>query len=585
MGAGEVEKAHEVFHLSESVFRKLLQMQVTSESFNLDQAPELLNVMQTMIFTGMMPFCSVDNKLVADSIIRWKCIFSEFRALLMQLGVGGCYLKSFQAIQEIEMQSAEGKSVHLSQLAEQHRKEISTAIAVKGQVCLMNLLTQSYQEVHGILEPDQIVLDYCPLLRKYSQVEDSATQEASLTAAEGVLLAIHATCDPIVKRVDLKEAWLCARKWLEAAPKADAPCDNIDVSKQDKVKQMFHKLCNLLIPPDIQALLCSGRVKRLILSPDPHLMVYPLERLPLHNGQMLGEVCSIVYLSSARELLRNTSLLKIRNAIPSTGHPSKVTNTVQQLTKECVIVADPNYDLECSSEGRTGLIESLVASLGMWFLQSSQRIPSLPQTREEAYKIQAALSTVLQVRCILGNEATLSTVLQVESPFLLHLSTHGFSNVEVLGTAGTFLDDTKCGLALAGINTYLQGNPKNIVVQAGTGQLTALAAMGMNLEGTRLVYLSACVAAQGSVPTGEAINSLAQAFRAAGAQTVIATRWIVFDDAARMFAIHFYLEACKKGVRPSLALVYAKKKMEEFGVHWIYWSGFVCIGEDTPLFP
>ena len=589
--AGEVEKAQEVFLLGESVFRRLLKAQVANKSFNLDQAPELLSIMQTMIFTGMKPFCNTDNDLVADSIIRWKCIFSEFRALLMQLGVGSHYLETFRTIQDMDVHSKEGKN--FTQLAEHHRETVSMEIKVKGQVCLMKLLTQTHHELQDILKPGQMILDYCPLPRKYSysQVESAASKEMLLTTAEGVLVALQLGSDPIIKVINLKEAWAGARKWVEAAPKADAPRDDIDITQQSKVKELFHELCNLLIPSDIQSLLCSGQIKQLFLSPDPHLMVYPLERLPLRNGQLLGEVCSLVYLSSARELLRNSSLLAIQNALPPVKQPSGARETATvvdlktQKSKECVIIADPNYDLECPSEERPGLIENLIASLGMWFLQSSRPIPPLPQTRDEAYKIQCALSTSLKVRCILGNEATLSTVLMVESPFVLHLSTHGFSKAEVLGTAGTFVDDTKCGLALAGINTYLQGKLKKVVVQAGTGQLTALAAMGMNLEGTRLVYLSACVAAQGSVASGEAINSLAQAFRAAGAQTVIATRWTVFDDEARMFAIHFYLEACKSGVRPSQALACAKKKLEKSGVHWIYWSGFVCVGEDVPLFP
>lgn len=103
--------------------------------------------------------------------------------------------------------------------------------------------------------------------------------------------------------------------------------------------------------------------------------------------------------------------------------------------------------------------------------------------------------------------------------------------------------------------------------------------MGMNLHNTSLVYLSTCLS------SGESINSLAEAFRVAGARTVVATLWPVVDEEAKILAVHFYREVCKTGVRPSQALASAKRKMEESGYHTVLWSSFICLGEDVPLFP
>ena len=82
------------------------------------------------------------------------------------------------------------------------------------------------------------------------------------------------------------------------------------------------------------------------------------------------------------------------------------------------------------------------------------------------------------------------------------------------------------------------------------------------------------------------MGSLAQAFRSAGAQTVIATQWAVVDDTARQFAVHFYEAACKTAVPPSQALTYAKEKIRQESPykHWAFWSAFICIGVDLPLF-
>ena len=109
----------------------------------------------------------------------------------------------------------------------------------------------------------------------------------------------------------------------------------------------------------------------------------------------------------------------------------------------------------------------------------------------------------------------------------------------------------------------------------------------MKLDGTRLVYLSADVTSHGFYSYGEAINSLAHAFRSAGAQTVIATLWPLVDNTAASFAHRFYQEVVKPDVPPSLALAHAKvrMKMETQYKHWAFWGGFICIGQDKPLFP
>jgi len=108
----------------------------------------------------------------------------------------------------------------------------------------------------------------------------------------------------------------------------------------------------------------------------------------------------------------------------------------------------------------------------------------------------------------------------------------------------------------------------------------------MNLKNTRLVYLSVCSASAGHIIAGESAISLAQAFRAAGAHSVVATRWPVDDTASKAFSMYFYSALSKKGVHPSEALVSAKEAMRqdpEFN-HWFYWAPYVCIGYDLPLF-
>ena len=82
------------------------------------------------------------------------------------------------------------------------------------------------------------------------------------------------------------------------------------------------------------------------------------------------------------------------------------------------------------------------------------------------------------------------------------------------------------------------------------------------------------------------MSSFAQAFRAAGAETVVAALWPVIDSAALRFAVHFYHALSKPGTKPSQAVVEARQQLrQEAGFeNWFFWGPFVCIGYNLPLF-
>ena len=216
----------------------------------------------------------------------------------------------------------------------------------------------------------------------------------------------------------------------------------------------------------------------------------------------------------------------------------------------------------------------------------AEQLPGAEREAEEVRRVVMHSANSMRVVDIMKDEATMMAVLQLESPFILHFSTHGFSRPYQRGCRSSFWDDTLSGLLLAGSNTYRRGDHTKVLPEAGTGELTSLAACGMNLRGTCIVYLSTCVSSFGLYSYGETVNSLAQAFRSAGAQTVIAALWQIVDDTAQHFSTYFYEAVLKSGVRPSEALAYAKQKIREETAytHYIYWSCFVCIGEDRPLF-
>ncbi len=598
--AGNHARAAEIFALAELVFTRFLQRQILDKSLSLDTFPDTLGLMQNVILTSAKSFLETDDKLVADTIIRWKCVFAELRALLMQCGMGAKFLETARAIREVQVGREVSPSEvedRLAQIARQHEGDVHQVTCTKGTSLLVALLEQKHKDVQSLLRPGQLVLDYCACLDEYSHLKLPIDENES----DGLLLVLQATEAPRVKRIDLNIAAAFARKWIMAVPKYS----------HEEATILTREMCNLLIPAELQAVLASGAVEQVVFCPHPTFATVPLEVLPLPGGQLLGERCSLVYLSAARELLRKSTLttalgsseIEERKASvkegddaaqpPDVEHPTETgAAPVAPSAKQCLIFADPNFDLELRTpECDPGVVQALVASMSALLLKPSQPptnlVPRLPKTRDEAHEIERNLSTAknpLSVKTVLGDEVTLASVLAVEAPFVLHFSTHGFSGLSVRGVPCNYWDDTKCGLLLAGANTHRQGDMSKVASVAGTGELTALAVMGMNLDGTRLVYLSMCQSTQGIIPSGEAVTNLAQAFRVAGAKTVVATLWSELDDEARMFAVHFYLAACSTGIRPSRALALAKQKMLALGYAWTNWTSFHCVGEDVPLF-
>ena len=603
---GEHEMAIEACKVAESVYLNLFQQRISNSTFGLDDAGMYFHTPQTMMLQNICSFLATDKKMVANIVVKWKCIYSEFRAILIQLGVGKRYIKTFQAIQRMKMGTKVDQGTLLL-LTEQHKKETNKFLEERGQFVLTCLLNQSYEQIQSILQPNQLVLEYC--IEREGETDDGAS--LSLT---GVLVVMRSGNEvPLAYPIDFKKLLPLAREWSKMLSNPKSQQEAMATAKE---------MCDLMLPSDIKALLDSPNVKNIFICPDMSLSILPLELLKFEDGEVLGEKCTISYLSSSRELLRCLVAVSVSavyetvtkdqvgsdaNEEEKSIHPmhdlvnieypsvsSEMDSSQEPMCKECVIVAAPNYELKMPTpEGGSTLWGSLVQGFASLFSESSkdamlaESLSGAEAEAKEVRKVFMKLAGPIKVVDIMKDDATMMAVLQLESPFILHFSTHGFSNPYQRGCRSSFWDDTLSGLLLAGSNTYRRGNHANILPEAGTGELTSLAACGMNLRGTCIVYLSTCVSSYGLYSYGETINSLAQAFRSAGAQTVIATLWQIVDDTAQHFATYFYEAAFKSGVRPSEALTLAKQKIREETTytHWIYWSCFVCIGEDRPLFP
>jgi CHAT domain-containing protein len=129
-----------------------------------------------------------------------------------------------------------------------------------------------------------------------------------------------------------------------------------------------------------------------------------------------------------------------------------------------------------------------------------------------------------------------------QAPTVLHLSTHGFY-LAASADPGAEIDWHQeqplllSGLALAGANAGLQGQ---VGPDGEDGILYSLEILGLPLQGTELVALSACKTGQGVLDYSEGMYGLVRAFRIAGAYAVLMTLWEVGDRASKEFMVAFY---------------------------------------------
>ncbi|MCB0635960.1 MAG: CHAT domain-containing protein, partial [Lewinella sp.] len=102
----------------------------------------------------------------------------------------------------------------------------------------------------------------------------------------------------------------------------------------------------------------------------------------------------------------------------------------------------------------------------------------------------------------------------------------------------------------------------------------------------RLVVLSACETATGTLYRGEGLLSLARSFYQAGAPNILATRWRI-DDAQSERLMTLFYEAMAEGMDSAAALREAQlaylSESRGAALHPYYWAAFLHLGEGAEI--
>lgn len=306
----------------------------------------------------------------------------------------------------------------------------------------------------------------------------------------------------------------------------------------------------------------DGR-EHIIVSPDGTLNMLSFEALPLDEKRLVLDCFEVSYVASGRDILR----------FGKQGGSST----------PAVVIADPNFDLADRSATDKGSADL-----------KALRFDRLPGTREEGLRVAA----LLRVTPWLGNDALEGRLKRVSSPQIVHIATHGYfqpesvfdvsaSNLEggLNGLAEHLAAQTisgnpllRSGLALAAANCRSRGTapPEG----AEDGLLTAFDVTGMNLTGTQLVVLSACVTGLGKIHPSEGTMGLRRSFTVAGAQAILVSLWNVPDRATKKLMLKLY-GSLVSGMAPGAALRRAQSEMRRWNRNPYFWGGFVCHGDGS----
>ncbi|MCY1015047.1 CHAT domain-containing tetratricopeptide repeat protein [Pyxidicoccus sp. MSG2] len=329
-----------------------------------------------------------------------------------------------------------------------------------------------------------------------------------------------------------------------------------------------------------------GGTRRLFLSPDGQLGIVPFAAL--HDGrQFLVDAFDFTYLTSGKDLLP-----RAQDRLPSSS---------------VVVLADPDFHAAPgaapSTSGSTPSPAERSAALERFFstsraedLTATPWAP-LPGTRQEAEAIQRLLP---RARLFLGKEATKERLLQLTTPGILHLATHGFfledapvpRDSRAVVNFGALGGDPlaarppdpllRSGLILAGAGPGAPNASDALRAPADNALVTALELAGMDLWGTQLVVLSACDTGRGDVKLGQGVYGLHRAFLVAGAETVVMSLWKV-SDAKTGALMEAYYRNLLAGQGRATALREAMRELRLTQAHPHDWAPFISVGSDAPL--
>ena len=525
-----------------------------------------------------------------DLVLRRKALSAEAAAMQQIAILSGRYrhlAPQLEQLRQLDNQIAslawnvpppEQLTAYQTQLATLYHQRDELDRSLSREIPEMNLQKQldtANRDAIAKALPDGATLVECVRFNVFSFKAIRANGDSQWFPARYLAFILPANEPEQVKMIDLGEAEPIDNL-IRVFRKSVSGDRDLDLDDLDSIPDEPE-----LIPPEVelrQKLIDPLKPylkpqQQVFLAPDGELCCLPFGVLPTAEGRYLMEEYELCYLSVGRDLLRFGA-----------------TQTLVQPT-DSLVIADPDYNLshsdltpqqgslqgkgeqeELPSPKRRG-VGGEVSSDGAIYQQlhrdlgrgNGEVFKPIPATRIEGAQVAARLGVTPQM----GTQALKSLVSRCQSPWILHIATHGYfletrpetpppqmMSSQRLHSAAQQNFLARSGLAFAGANTLLDGG--NLPPEAEDGLLTAQGASGINLAATALVVASACQTA-----LGDAIAQMRPQWLTPEAITRITERSPAIGNHLRELS-----------QKPGNYRPYAHPK---------YWGAFICQGDAAPL--
>jgi CHAT domain-containing protein len=288
----------------------------------------------------------------------------------------------------------------------------------------------------------------------------------------------------------------------------------------------------------------------------------------LATGKYVGEEVEIQLVSNTKDLI------------------TQIIQNKQNNNKKAVLIGFPDYNNKHKNNvpKKEGREKDIKMDSTQRFFDGSN-ISELVGTKTEVENIENMLQKAkIVTQSYTEGQASEEMVKKLDSPYILHIATHGFFMKDVennysFDTSIMNIDNKKLvenPLLRSGL---LFANAKEALKEGGDGVLTAYEAMNLNLDNTDLVVLSACETGLGEIRNGEGVYGLQRAFQTAGAKTVLMSLWTVSDEATQQLMTLFYENLITQKQSKREAFRNSQNELKKKFPEPYYWGAFVMVGE------
>jgi tetratricopeptide (TPR) repeat protein len=332
-----------------------------------------------------------------------------------------------------------------------------------------------------------------------------------------------------------------------------------DPKQSDQATDKLAALWQVLVPEAERKALTDGSVKHLVVVPDGMLALLPFETLVVEKGQQPKYL-----LDAGPPILYGPSATVIYNLI---GLP---TADEEEEREPILTVGNPAYaDDTVQLAAATTDLTQMLAARSRYHGLGGQLSPLMYSGWESSWVAEVFGKQGVDAAQLSGSEATEATVRRlVTGRQVIHLACHGLADQSY----GNFFG----ALALT---------PGDEEDAANDGFLTLPEIYELDLDGCELAILSACETNYGPEQKGEGVWSLSRGFLVAGSRRVVASNWLVDDEAAANL-VSVFCTYIARAEKEGKLLDYAESLQK--AKRWVrnqekwsspyYWGTFVLVG-------